>query len=136
MLRVLRSQLEAHWGIKVTPDHAVYPWMVEWAADLITRYADVRGTGRTAVQIARGSRSSRAIAEFGEKVLYMPLKTSSTDRRNMDDRYCDGIFLGMRMRSDEVLIGTPGGVVKARSVRRRAEGEKWDLEAAKATNPI
>ena len=36
--------------------------------------------------------------------------------------------MGMDMRSREVIIGTPSWVVKARSVRRRPEDERWDIE--------
>ena len=44
--------------------------MFEWAADLMTRYAHVGDLGKTAVQLIRGSKSSRNIAQFGEKILY------------------------------------------------------------------
>ena len=38
----------------------------------------------------------------------------------------------MRMRSDEMLIGTARGVIKTRTLRRRVEEEQWDLEFAKS----
>ena len=41
-------------------------------------------------------------------------------------------FLGMRLRSDEILIGTARGVIKARTLRRRVEEEQWDPEFAKS----
>ena len=37
-------------------------------------------------------------------------------------------FLGMRLRSDEILIGTTRGVIKTRTLRTRAEEEHWDNE--------
>ena len=132
LVKVLKSNLEARWGIKVDREHPVYPWMFEWAADLITRYAEVGNTGRTAIQIIRGSTSSRGIAQFGEKILYMPLKLSTNQRGNMEDNYLDGIFLGMRLRSDEIIVGTTKGVIKARSIRRLVEEEQWDKEFARA----
>ena len=48
----------------------------------------------------------------------------------MEDTFLDGILLGMRLRSDEILIGTTRGVIKTRTVRRRVEEEQWDLEFA------
>ena len=45
--------------IRVARDHPVYPWMFVWAADLMTRYAHVEDLGKTAVQLIRGSKSSR-----------------------------------------------------------------------------
>ena len=49
----------------------------------------------------------------------------------MEDTFLDGIFLGMRLRSDENLIGTARGVIKTRTLRRRVEEEQWDHEFVK-----
>ena len=87
--------------------------------------------GTTAVQLTRDSRSSRNIAQFGETVLYKPLKISSYHRGNMEYTFLDGILLGMRLRSDEILVGTARGAVKARTLRRRVEVEQWDNEFAR-----
>ena len=38
----------------------------------------------------------------------------------------------MRLRSDEILIGTPRGVIKTRTLRRRAEEEQWDSAFARS----
>ena len=116
----------------MTRGHPVYPWMFEWAADLMTRHARVGDLGNTAVQLIRGSKSSRNIAQFGEKILYKPLKLSGHHRGNMEDTFLDGIFLGMRLRSDEILIGTARGVIKTRTLRRRVEEEPWDSELARS----
>ena len=99
---------------------------------LVTRNVCTRGRfGKTAAQLIRGSKSSRNIAQFGEKILYKPLKLSSHHRGNMEDIFLDGIFLGMRLRSDEVLVGTARGVTKTRTLRRRVEEEQWDTEFAR-----
>ena len=39
---------------------------------------------------------------------------------------------GMRLRSDENLIGTTRGVIKTRTLRRRVEEEQWDHEFAES----
>ena len=129
MVKTILSSLESTWGVRVARDHPVYPWVLEWAADLMTRYAHVGDLGKTAVHLIRGSKSSRNIAEFGEKILYKPLKLSGHHRGNMEDTFLDGIFLGMRLRSDEILLGTARGVIKTRTLRRRVEEEQWDPEA-------
>ena len=104
-----------------------------WAADLMTRYAHVGDYGKTAVQLIRGSKSSRNIAQVGEKILLKPLKLSGHHRGNMEDTFLDGIILGMRLRSDEILVGTTNGVIKTRTLRRRVEEEQWENEIAKST---
>ena len=50
----------------------------------------------------------------------------------MEDTFLDVIFLGMRLRSDEILIGTARGIIKTRTLRRRVEEEQWDPEFAKS----
>ena len=109
-------------------DHPVYPWVFEWSAGLMTRYALVEELGKTAVQLIRGSKSSRNIAQFGEKIFYKPLMLSIHHRGNMEDNFLDGFFLGMRLRSDEMFIGTTRGVIKTRTLRRRVEEEQWGNE--------
>ena len=132
MVKTSISSLESRWGVRVARDHPVYPWVFEWAADLMTRYAHVGDLGKTAVQLIRGSKSSRNIAQFGEKILYKPLKLSGHHRGNMEDTFLDGIFLGLRLRSDEILIGTARGVTKTGTLRRRVEEEQWGPEFAKS----
>ena len=87
----------------------------------MTRCAHVGDFGKTAVQLIHGSKSSRNIAQFGEKILYKPPKLSGHHRGNMENTFLDGIFLGMRLRSDEILVGTARGVIKTRTLQRRVE---------------
>lgn len=129
---MLKSELEVRWGVPVGPEHPVFPWLFEWAAGIITRYVEVGKSGSTAAQIIRGSRAHRNIAHFGEKVMYQRAKISSPPKCNMEDNFKEGVFLGMRLRSDEILIGTKNGVIKARTVRRKAEQERWDKDLGKA----
>ena len=43
------------------------------------------------------------------------------------DPLCEeGIFLTILDRTDEVVLGVKGGIVKARDVRRRRLEERWD----------
>ena len=42
MVKTIPSSLESRWGVRVARDHRVYPWVFEWAADLMTRCAHVR----------------------------------------------------------------------------------------------
>ena len=41
----------------------------------------------------------------------------------------DGVFLGVRVRSSEILVGTKDGIKLARSVRRIPEEDRWTAEA-------
>ena len=98
--------------------------MVEWSAGLITRY--VKGQSvRTANREARGHDAHAPIAEFGQKIMYMTSKNTSKSAPKADAKFQDGIWLGLRTRSDESIIGTPNGVIKAKTVRRLPEERRW-----------
>ena len=85
--------------------------------------------GKTPMERLRGTKHERPIAEYGEQVLYMPLG----DRPAFPEpRFLEGTWLGIDLRSGEVLIGTQSGVVRARSVKRRLEQERWDAAEALA----
>ena len=60
------------------------------------------------------------------------VENATHHRGNMEDTFLDGIFLGMRLRSDKILTGTARAVIKTRTLRRRVEEEQWDLEFAKS----
>ena len=59
-------------------------------------------------------------------ILYMTPGITGKDK--LDARWEKGIWLGIRDRSGEVIVGTPDGCVKVRSIRRRPEGERWNRE--------
>ena len=49
-----------------------------------------------------------------------------------ETRYREGIWIGLIPRTDEDLVMTANGVVKATSIRLRSEDSKWDAEAVKS----
>ena len=59
----------------------------------------------------------------------MPMTANHLKANKMDARWEPGTWLGFEPRTDEVRIGTASGIVKARSVRRRPESERWNAEA-------
>ena len=60
--------------------------------------------------------------------MYMTSKKTSNSGPKVDARFPDGIWLGLRMKSDESIIGTPNGVIKAKTVRRLPEDQRWSTE--------
>ena len=96
--------------------------MIRHAGTLISRY-QVGSDGRTAHERLRGRPYDRAIAEFGEKVLY---SVPGTSGRGFRDRWKVGVYLGARESSNDHLMGTPEGVVKAKVFRHRPIEEQWD----------
>lgn len=130
MMRTLRSQLQTDTNLKIDRRVAAYQCMVEWAAQLITRFS-IDDEGRTPISNIRVGSSQRSIAQFGEFMHYMPLVDREPGRDGREEptlepNFRDGIWLGLRLRTDEALIGTPSGVIKARTIRRIPADEMWN----------
>ena len=123
-VRAFYDQLKARTGLSLGTDHPIFEWMVEWAATTLTRFV-IRGGGKTSYERIGGrTRDNLPMAIFGENVCYFPLKTNRRDKSKLE-RMREGIWLGMHMRTNKALIGTPAGVVKARTIRILPEDEKW-----------
>ena len=124
MMSALRSRIKA----EVPWNHPLALWLIEYAAVLINVYREGKD-GRTPMERLRGQKHERPFAEYGERVLYMPLG----DRPAFPEpRFQEGLWLGLDLRTAEVLIGTPTGVVRARTVKRRVEEDRWSAEEALA----
>ena len=124
-LRTMKDALEAKLKHKFEYKHGLFDWMIIWSAGLVTRYSK-KESGKSAYEDIRGKESSTPIAEFGERICFMP-KTSDKQQA----RFSSGIFLGLQRRSNEAIIGTESGVYKARTIRRLAPEAKWDIEYIK-----
>ena len=72
-----------------------------------------------------GRRAVPQLAQFGERVWWMPLQPSNRRLGPLDSRFEQGTYLGPMDGSNTVLIGTESGVVKARTIKRLPPGERW-----------
>ena len=122
MMRTLKSALEANTQLKVDRTRTIFPWMVEWAAGRLSQFV-VESIGKTRLSRIRLVVSQTSIAGFGEPILYMPL-TKKSDEASLDPKFADGVWLGLRTRTDEAILGTIHVAVRARTVRRRAPQEQ------------
>ena len=117
----MKSALEELMKCEVPSRHPILAFLVEHAGKLMSRY-QVGRDGRTAYEVHAGKPYRRQLVEFGERVYFMPRQAK------LDPKWQDGAFIGIRDRSDEMLIMTTSGVYKTRNVRRRPELERWDFE--------
>ena len=123
--RVLKEHVEHKTGFKVTGADVLTPWMIRWAAELYSRYAIGRD-GLTPYERRRGRRCAIPVAAFGERVWYKELRQHHERRDKMESEWFEGLWLGHSRNSNEHLVGTSRGVVKAYSIKRRAEDERWN----------
>ena len=93
----------------------------------MSRY-QVGRDGRTAHEFHPTNPSRRQVVEFGERVYFMPIRPGGARQAKLDPKWQDRAFIGIRDRSDEMLIMTTSGMHKTRNVRRRPESDRWDFE--------
>ena len=103
-------------------------WLVRWASMILTRYHKGKYNKTPWERMHGGEACSLEVVPWGERVWYKKLKDGGKDNK-MDSRWEEGIWLGHMGRSAEVVIGTAEGCVRGWSIRRRPEGERWDIDA-------
>ena len=123
MIRVLRSALEARLKVQVDGGHAVWPWLVEYAAFLLNR-GDVGHDGKTAYERCKAKRGRMPGLEFGEQVLWRR-RPIGNQLAKLTCLWEDGVYLGVKGTSGEFIIGDKKGIWKTRTVRRRPEEDRW-----------
>ena len=91
-------------------------WMANYAAVLLN-LCEVGEDGRTAYGRSKGKKTKLSGIEFGWKVRFgMHAAVVASSR--------------VRLVSAEMIVGSAAGVWRARTVQRRSEAERWELEAA------
>lgn len=126
-VRTLKSALQERYGVDVNPKHPILPWLVDYAGVTLSRFQ--RGAdGRTPYERSTGKPRRIQVPEFGECILYQPLKGEKVGSK-MEPKFEPGIYLGLQEGSALKWVGTPDGVVRSWSLKRRTEAERWDVEA-------
>ena len=95
-------------------------WLVRWAAMMPSRFL-VGKDGKTAYERRRGRKCNIQTEKFGEKVWYKELKSKTEKQHKLDPLWKTGVWLGHASSSNEVIVGTRDGVVKAWAIRRYPE---------------
>lgn len=100
-------------------------WMARWAAELLSKYAP-GDDGKTLFERIRQERCMVPLANFGEMVMYLPMKTTRESKGIPSKKH--GIWLGIIERIKETIIGTRNGVVKCRTTSRLSECDQWNKD--------
>ena len=116
-VRVFRHQFEQGLKASIPDEFPVMAWMVRWAAELLSKYAP-GDDGRTPYERIRFESCAVPLVPFGETVMYLPLKIAASSKGVPAKKI--GIWLGTIERTEEVIIGTPRGAIKCRTVSRLA----------------
>ena len=124
--RTLKAALEDRIGAKVPLDARKLCWLVEFAANLMSRVATSAATERRRHTDCMDE-GKHCDSGFGSRLC----TCSATPERGVkwDPRFYPGMFMGMLNSSSEaVAVTDQGSVIKTRAanVRRIPESERWD----------
>lgn len=125
VIRTMKDALESRIGTTIPATCKALTWLVEHAAYLYSRCC-VGKDGRTPFERWKGRRCKRPLCEFGERILYMPLKAARGGK--LDARFAYGTFVGVMANTGEFIVSTDRGAVRARTVRRVPESDRWRRE--------
>ena len=127
---VLKDMMEHKAKITVEQEDIVVPWMVRWAAMLISRFK-VGNDGKTGYERRRGRKCNIPVVPFGETVWYKLVRETKERKDKFNSEWEEGIRLGQARSSNEAIIGTPDGAVRAYAIRRQDEGNRWQGDRVK-----
>lgn len=135
MVRTHKIALEKKIGKSIEDRSNIFEWICEWAA-LVHRRYKVSDDGRTAYERIRGKKASRTMVQIGENVWFKAPATITPS--NTEQRFDEGIVVGIRETSDEILVWNSKGIHRSRTIRRRPEGSRWSADAIAAldTTPM
>ena len=116
-VRVLRSQLEANLGERLSEEEPILMWLPRHATNCINRYR-IGNDGRTAEQRRTGRKWKRPAVTFGEKVYYRPIQKRGGARNDAEMRMKEGIFVGHHERIGAHILLTPSGTQRGVGLHR------------------
>ena len=73
---------------------------------------------------------------YGETVWYKELRESKGRKNQLESEHKEGVWLGHSRSSNEAIIGTPEGIVRAYSIHRKPLGERWDQDRIQSMRGI
>ena len=126
-LRVLREHVQDKAEVELGASDVIVLWMVRWAAMMVSRFL-VGKDGLTAYERRRGRKCRILVVAFGEKVWYKEIRLSKERANKLESEWREGLWLGHSRRSNEAIIGTREGVVRAYAVKRMDEESRWDAK--------
>merc|ERR1712153_220696 len=128
LIKVYLNQLEEKADVKLQATDPILQWLIRWVAMAYSRYK-LGADGKTPYERQKGRKCVLEVVPFRELVRYKQLGETSQERESLESSWFEGVWLGHARGSGEALAGTKDGVVRACTIRRMPEGERWDAEA-------
>ena len=122
--RRCRSDIEGRWGLKIDATHSIWPWIAEHAGFLLTRFEFGRD-GKTAYDRLKGKSAKVQGMALAEGILWIRKRAGGLLGK-FTCMWEDGIYLGVKATTAEIIVGNRNGVWLTRTVRRKPAKERWD----------
>lgn len=104
------------------------PWIVKYAAFLINRF-EVGQDNKTAYERIKGKNAKVMGIEFAEAMLWRRKPVGGAFGK-VTCMWGDGVYLGVKEKTGEIIVGDSRGAWKTRSARRRPVEERWSPNSA------
>ena len=124
---MLREHVQDKVEVELGASDVIVHWMVRWAAMMVSRFL-VGKDGLTAYERRRGRKCRIPVVAFGEKVWHKEIRPGKERANKLESEWREGLWLGHSRRSNEGIIGTREGVVRAYAVKRMDEESRWDAK--------
>jgi len=123
-IRIMKRVFDRNYLVVTTVKSPWFPWMVRQASWNLTTFQPRKG-GQSSYSILYGHEYGHPVLSFGEGCVWR----DPTDKKisKLNCRHGLGVWVGRAARSNEHLLLTPRGTVRARAVRRRIPSKQWDL---------
>ena len=66
------------------------------------------------------------LPNFGESVYFKPLRRSGSKLNKLDPKFREGVYLGVREGTNEMIVGTPEGIGRTSDIRRKPPSQRFD----------
>lgn len=129
-VRVFKEQVEEKASVKMESSDVILLWAVRWAAMNCSRYL-VGKDGRTPYERRRGKKCRVPVVCFGETVWYKEIREAKERKEKLLSEWQEGIWLGHARSTNETIIGTEGGAIRAYAILRKTQEERWDADRIK-----
>ena len=127
LARCYQTQIETNTGIQLSAISLAIPFAIRYAGFVLSRFT-VRPDGRTQFPYLLGTPYVSLSCMFGESVIAL-IPNHEVRAAKLTNRWISGCWWGRDASSDEHLVGMKHGLLKCRSVRRKAPGERWSRRA-------
>ena len=108
-IRTLRIAFEANYGVGLSENHAIIPWLMSYASARIRSFTVDTG-GNAAHEICRGRIFHEFLPQFGECLVYLKLQSKRV-KEKLGPIWESGIYLGINEPRQEIIMGAPSSAV-------------------------